>query len=57
MAKNRKQDRSRQKTSVAANGPRDTEHSVTEPQPEHHSPQLSPTEVARKGRQKRFGHN
>ncbi|MEV7126353.1 hypothetical protein [Streptomyces sp. NPDC093260] len=57
MAKNRKQDRSRQKTSVAANGPRETEHSVTEPQPEHHSPQLSPTEVARKGRQKRFGHN
>ncbi|WP_203634459.1 hypothetical protein [Streptomyces sp. SID10815] len=57
MAKNRKQDRGRQKTSVAANGPRDTEHSVTEPQPEHHAPQLSPTDVARKGRQKRFGHN
>ncbi|MEU5085844.1 hypothetical protein [Streptomyces sp. NPDC021356] len=57
MAKNRKQDRSRQKASVAANGPRETEHSVSEPQPEHHAPQLSPTDVARKGRQKRFGHN
>ncbi|GGX63464.1 MULTISPECIES: hypothetical protein [Streptomyces] len=57
MAKNRKQDRSRQKATVAANGPQETEHSVTEPQPEHHAPQLSPTEMARKGRQKRFGHN
>jgi hypothetical protein len=57
MAKNRKQDRSRQKASVAANGPRETEHSTSEPQPEHHEPQLSPTDVARKGRQKRFGHN
>ncbi|MFE1750759.1 hypothetical protein [Streptomyces anandii] len=57
MAKNRKQDRSRQKATVAANGPQETEHAVTEPQPEHHAPQLSPTEMARKGRQKRFGHN
>ncbi|MFF8590087.1 hypothetical protein ACF061_01370 [Streptomyces sp. NPDC015220] len=57
MAKNRKQDRSRQKASVAANGPRETEHSTTESQPEHHTPQLSPTDMARKGRQKRFGHN
>ncbi|MFI1163798.1 hypothetical protein ACH4UM_09310 [Streptomyces sp. NPDC020801] len=58
MAKNRKQDRNRQKASVAANGPQETEHSMTEqPQPEHHAPQLSPTDMARKGRQKRFGHN
>jgi hypothetical protein len=58
MAKNRKQDRSRQKASVAAGGPRETEHSGTEPQAEHHhAPQTSPTDTARKGRQKRFGHN
>ncbi|MET7380073.1 hypothetical protein ABZT08_14875 [Streptomyces sp. NPDC005526] len=57
MAKNRKQDRSRQKTSVAANGPQETERSVMESQPEHHAPQLTPTDMARKGRQKRFGHN
>ncbi|WP_181446832.1 hypothetical protein [Streptomyces sp. NTH33] len=58
MAKNRKQDRSRQKTSVAANGPQETEHSVTEPQPEHHhGPRTSPADTDRKGRQKRFGHN
>ncbi|MEU3345792.1 hypothetical protein ABZ723_12465 [Streptomyces sp. NPDC006700] len=59
MAKNRKQDRSRQKTSVAANGPQETEQSVSEPQAEHHAhgPQTSPTAMARKGRQKRFGHN
>ncbi|MFK4147564.1 hypothetical protein [Streptomyces sp. NPDC004065] len=57
MAKNRKQDRSRQKATVAAGGPQETEHSATEAQPEHHSPQLSPAEAARKGRQKRFGHN
>jgi hypothetical protein len=58
MAKNRKQDRSRQKTTVAANGPQETEHSVTESQPEHHhTPQTSPADTPRKGRQKRFGHN
>jgi hypothetical protein len=57
MAKNRKQDRSRQKASVAANGPQETEHSVTEPQPEHHSAQPGQPTTARKGRQKRFGHN
>ncbi|GHE87306.1 hypothetical protein ACWDSD_02940 [Streptomyces spiralis] len=57
MAKNRKQDRSRQKASVAANGPQETEHSLTESQPEHHAPQVNPTDMSRKGRQKRFGHN
>ncbi|WNM34515.1 hypothetical protein RKE30_31190 [Streptomyces sp. Li-HN-5-11] len=57
MAKNRKQDRSRQKATVAAGGPQQQEHSVTEPQSEHHAPQLSPADMARKGRQKRFGHN
>ncbi|WP_199785634.1 hypothetical protein [Streptomyces sp. Tu 6176] len=57
MAKNRKQDRGKQKASVGAGGPRESEHSASEPQSEHHAPQLSPTEVARKGRQKRFGHN
>ncbi|MDN5381540.1 MULTISPECIES: hypothetical protein [Streptomyces] len=57
MAKNRKQDRSRQKTSVAANGPRETDHSMTEPQPEHHASQARPADTGRKGRQKRFGHN
>ncbi|MEU6475712.1 hypothetical protein ABZ858_02260 [Streptomyces sp. NPDC047017] len=57
MAKNRKQDRSRQKASVAANGPQEAEHSVTEPQSEHHAPQAGPTTMARKSRQKRFGHN
>ena len=59
MAKNRKQDRSRQKATVAAGGPQQTEHPVAEPHPqsEHHAPQLSPAAMARKGRQKRFGHN
>ncbi|GGV62102.1 MULTISPECIES: hypothetical protein [Streptomyces] len=55
MAKNRKQDRSRQKASVAANGPQETEHSVTQSQP---ATGVQPDGSAgRKGRQKRFGHN
>jgi hypothetical protein len=57
MAKNRKQDRNRQKATVTAGGPQQQEHSVTEPQTEHHAPQLNPADMARKGRQKRFGHN
>ena len=73
MAKNRKQDRSRQKATVAAGGPQQQEHSVTEPQSERgpqdaqHSSmeapaeqratQVTPGDVARKGRQKSFGHN
>ncbi|GHF62777.1 hypothetical protein [Streptomyces thermodiastaticus] len=56
MAKNRKQDRSRQKASVAANGPQETEHSMTESQPEHGAQPGQPA-GGRKGRQKRFGHN
>ncbi|MEU7055714.1 hypothetical protein [Streptomyces sp. NPDC046197] len=55
MAKNRKQDRSQQKTAVAER-PQE-QRSLVEHQPEHHAPQVTPTDMARKGRQKRFGHN
>ncbi|MEU6808418.1 hypothetical protein ABZ920_05300 [Streptomyces sp. NPDC046831] len=57
MAKNRKQDRSRQKAPVSAQGAQEPQPSAREPRTEHHVPQMSPSDVGRKGRQKRFGHN
>ncbi|MDF3297074.1 hypothetical protein [Streptomyces tropicalis] len=57
MAKNRKQDRTRPKASVGASAPRESERSAMEPQPEHHAGPVAPADMARKGRQKRFGHN
>ncbi|MGV9253768.1 hypothetical protein [Streptomyces sp. NPDC003697] len=57
MAKNRKQDRSKQKASVSAQGAQEPQQSARESQTEHHAPQLSPSDMGRKSRQKRFGHN
>ncbi|MET8243507.1 hypothetical protein ABZV31_03110 [Streptomyces sp. NPDC005202] len=56
MAKNKKQDRSQQKTSGAEHGPQETQRPM-EPPSEHHVPPVNPGDIARKGRQKRFGHN
>ncbi|MFH0520103.1 hypothetical protein ACHBTE_23380 [Streptomyces sp. M41] len=55
MAKNKKQDR---KQPQSARGPQQAQQSVLEPQqPEQHATQVTPGDMARKGRQKRFGHN
>ncbi|MFB7861936.1 MULTISPECIES: hypothetical protein [unclassified Streptomyces] len=58
MAKNRKQDRSQQqRTSPAERGQQQAERSSMEAQSEQRMSQVTPGDMARKGRQKRFGHN
>ncbi|MEV5319751.1 hypothetical protein AB0K92_19190 [Streptomyces sp. NPDC052687] len=54
MAKNKNRDR---KPSQPERAPRRAEHSVMESPAEQPSPQVTPGDLARKGRQKRFGHN
>ncbi|MBX9393240.1 hypothetical protein K4749_06450 [Streptomyces sp. TRM72054] len=54
MAKNKNRDRKQQQTSRAQQQP---EQSSAEPMSEQQAAQPSPIDVARKGRQKRFGHN
>ncbi|MER5211459.1 hypothetical protein ABT063_12985 [Streptomyces sp. NPDC002838] len=54
MAKNKKQDR---KQPQSERGQQQARQSSVETQVEHHSPQVTPGDMARKGRQKRFGHN
>ncbi|CAM5296169.1 Small hydrophilic protein OS=Streptomyces griseorubiginosus OX=67304 GN=DWG14_06271 PE=4 SV=1 [Streptomyces griseorubiginosus] len=54
MAKNKKQNR---KQPQSERGPQAPQHSATEPQSEQHATQVTPGDVARKGRQKSFGHN
>ncbi|MEV6328196.1 hypothetical protein [Streptomyces sp. NPDC051909] len=57
MAKNRKQDRSQQRGSQAERGQQQAERSSMEAQTEQRMSQVTPGDMARKGRQKRFGHN
>lgn len=57
MAKNRKQDRSPQRGSQAERGQQQAHASAMESQAEQRATQVTPGDMARKGRQKRFGHN
>ncbi|GGT13147.1 hypothetical protein [Streptomyces chromofuscus] len=54
MAKNKNRDRKQQHTGRAQ---QQSEQSAAEPMSEQHAAQPSPIDGARKGRQKRFGHN
>jgi hypothetical protein len=57
MAKNRKQNRSQQAASQAERGQQQAQKSSIEAQSEQRQTQVTPGDVARKGKQKRFGHN
>ncbi|MGW5969405.1 hypothetical protein [Streptomyces sp. NPDC055186] len=54
MAKNKNRERKQQ---PAGRSQQATQPAAAEPQTEQHGPQITPDDVARKGRQKRFGHN
>lgn len=54
MAKNKKQDR---KQPQSERGQQQAQQSSVETQAEHRPLQVTPGDMARKGRQKRFGHN
>ncbi|MGW0839337.1 hypothetical protein ACWD26_04075 [Streptomyces sp. NPDC002787] len=54
MAKNKKQDR---KQPQSERGQQQTQPSSLESQAEQRATQVTPGDMARKGRQKRFGHN
>ncbi|PAZ15496.1 hypothetical protein CLM62_13895 [Streptomyces sp. SA15] len=54
MAKNKKQDR---KQPQSERGQQQAQQSSVETQAEHRPTQVTPGDIARKGRQKRFGHN
>ncbi|WP_167536424.1 hypothetical protein [Streptomyces ficellus] len=55
MAKNKKSDRSQQKASAAERGAQEAQRTSMEA--EHRMATATPADIARKGRQKRFGHN
>ncbi|MEU1780536.1 MULTISPECIES: hypothetical protein [Streptomyces] len=57
MAKNKKQDRSQQKSSAAERGQQDAQKSSMEAQSQQRATQVTPGDMARKSKQKRFGHN
>ncbi|MEV3991853.1 hypothetical protein AB0J57_23360 [Streptomyces sp. NPDC049837] len=57
MAKNKKSDRSQPKASPAERSSQDAQRTSMEAQAEHRMAAATPADVARKGRQKRFGHN
>lgn len=57
MAKNRKQNREPQKSSAAERGTQQAKSSSMEAQADQRQSQVTPGDMARKGRQKRFGHN
>lgn len=57
MAKNKKQDRSRQQAQSAEKSAQQAQKSSIEAQSEQRQTQVTPGDVARKGKQKRFGHN
>ncbi|MFG3508868.1 MULTISPECIES: hypothetical protein [unclassified Streptomyces] len=57
MAKDRKQNRSQPKASAAERGTQQARQTSMEAQAEHRMAAATPADVARKGRQKRFGHN
>ncbi|EGX59927.1 hypothetical protein SZN_10318 [Streptomyces zinciresistens K42] len=54
MAKNKKQDR---KQSPSERAQQQSQPSAMEPQAEQRITQVTPGDMARKGREKRFGHN
>ncbi|MCD9142175.1 hypothetical protein [Streptomyces albireticuli] len=56
MAKNKNQ-KTPQKQSVAERGAQQAKSSSLESQAEQRAQQVTPGDMARKGRQKRFGHN
>ncbi|MFJ4470526.1 hypothetical protein ACIP2X_24040 [Streptomyces sp. NPDC089424] len=55
MAKNKNRDRKQQQTGRATRQPE--QQQSAEPMSEQQAAQPSPIDMARKGRQKRFGHN
>ncbi|MGX6740700.1 hypothetical protein [Streptomyces peucetius] len=57
MAKNKKQDRAQNKSSAAERGTQQARSSSIEAQAEQRAQAVTPSDVAHKGRQKRFGHN
>ncbi|MEV6511674.1 hypothetical protein [Streptomyces sp. NPDC051642] len=57
MAKNRKNNRDQQKTSAPERGSEETRSSSAQDQAEQRITQATPSDMARKGREKRFGHN
>ncbi|MEU2153660.1 MULTISPECIES: hypothetical protein [unclassified Streptomyces] len=57
MAKNKNRERKQQSASSAERGSQQARSSSMEAQAEHRAAQVTPTDVAHKGRQKRFGHN
>ncbi|GAA3911269.1 hypothetical protein GCM10022244_21600 [Streptomyces gulbargensis] len=57
MAKNRNQNRSQKQQSPAERSSEQAQRSSIESQAEHRAAQVTPGDMARKGRQKRFGHN
>ncbi|MEU8969654.1 hypothetical protein AB0D11_10270 [Streptomyces monashensis] len=57
MAKNKKQDRGQQRASQAERGQEQAQKSSMEARSEQHLSQVTPGDLARKGKQKRFGHN
>jgi hypothetical protein len=54
MAKNKKQDR---KQPASERGRQAAQNSAMESSSEQHATQITPGDMARKNRQKRFGHN
>ncbi|MFF8605191.1 hypothetical protein ACF06X_04570 [Streptomyces sp. NPDC015346] len=56
MAKNKNQNRSQKEQSPAERGTQEAQKSAMESQSER-AAQVTPGDMARKGRQKRFGHN
>ncbi|MDX3450426.1 hypothetical protein PV396_00455 [Streptomyces sp. ME02-8801-2C] len=57
MAKNKKQSRPQTQASQAERGAEQAKSSSMESQAEQRISQVTPGDMARKGRQKRFGHN
>ncbi|MEU0404846.1 hypothetical protein ABZ318_32450 [Streptomyces sp. NPDC006197] len=57
MAKNRNQTRGQKQQSPAERGTQQAQQSALESQAEQRASQVTPGDMARKGRQKRFGHN
>ncbi|MEU1403549.1 hypothetical protein ABZ471_14490 [Streptomyces sp. NPDC005728] len=57
MAKNKKQDRSKKQAPQSEHSAQQAQRSPSESREEQHLSAMSPADVARKGRQKSFGHN
>ncbi|MCC2279351.1 MULTISPECIES: hypothetical protein [Streptomyces] len=57
MAKNKKQDRSRQQAQSSEKSAQEAQRSSIEAQSAQRQSQVTPGDLARKGKQKKFGHN